>query len=244
MHYGGYLMEFPAWRSFSETHRLLLIEDAAHAPAVGEVGSWCDASIFSFFTNKNMTTAEGGMIIMRNAVALDCVRNLRSHGMTTSSLDRHRGHAYSYDIVALGYNYRMDELRAALGLTQLPHLLQWNARRRKLTDHYRQRLAEQLPAITAPFDSSYETAAHLMPILLPEGVQRSHVMDHLRQNGIQSSIHYPPVHGFSYYRERFPGVSLPNTEAYCSRVLTLPLHQALHEYDVDRVVNTLKEAVL
>ena len=137
MHYGGYLVDLPAWRSFSDEKGLIMIEDAAHAPAVGAVGRWSDASAFSFFSNKNMSTAEGGMIIARNASALQRMRHLRSHGMTTDTLTRHRGHAYSYDVTMLGYNYRMDELRAAMGLVQLARLRHWNKRRYELSNCYR-----------------------------------------------------------------------------------------------------------
>lgn len=243
MHFGGYVADLPTWRSFADAHQLRLIEDAAHAPAVAEVGQRADASAFSFFSNKNMSTAEGGMVLARDESMLARVRHLRSHGMTTGTLDRDRGHAYSYDVTALGYNYRMDELRAALGLAQLARLEQWNARRRELSNYYRDRLAEELSDIVVPFGPGWETAAHLLPILLPEHADRARIMEELRQARIQSSIHYPPVHRFSYYRERFPGVSLPNTESFCSRELTLPLHPSLRESDVDRVVAALKSAI-
>ncbi len=240
MHYGGYVADLPAWRSFADAHQLRLIEDAAHAAAVTEVGRRAYASAFFFFSNKNMSTAEGGMVLARDDSVLARVRHLRSHGMTTGTLDRDRGHAYSYDVTELGYNYRMDELRAALGLAQLARLEQWNARRRELSNYYRDRLAEELSDIVVPFAPAWETAAHLLPILLPEHADRARIMEELRQARIQSSIHYPPIHRFSYYRERFPSVSLPNTESFCSRELTLPLHPSLSESDVDRVVATLK----
>lgn len=242
MHYGGYLMDLPEWRNFCNSHELLLIEDAAHAPAVGDVGRCCDASLFSFLSNKNMSTAEGGMVLARDPSVLKRVRRLRSHGMTTNTLDRHRGHAHTYDVTEPGYNYRMDELRAAMGLVQLDRLQGWNRRRRELSNLYRQRVAEQFPDINIPFDSDWKTAAHLMPVLLPKGVDRQSVMESLRQNDVQSSMHYPPVHQFSYYRGRFPSVPLPNTDSFCSRELTLPLHPSLTESDVERVVATLKAA--
>lgn len=240
MHYGGYAADLPAWRSFADAHQLRLIEDAAHAPAVTEVGRQSDASAFSFFSNKNMSTAEGGMVLARDESVLARVRHLRSHGMTTGTLDRDRGHAYSYDVTALGYNYRMDELRAALGLAQLARLEQWNARRCELSNYYRDRLAEELSDVVVPFGRAWETAAHLLPILLPKHADRARIMEELRQARIQSSIHYPPVHRFSYYRQRFPNVSLPNTESFSSRELTLPLHSSLCESNVARVVATLK----
>ena len=243
VHYGGYLVDLSAWRSLSDVKGLVLIEDAAHAPAVGTVGCWSDASGFSFFSNKNMSTAEGGMGIARNASVLERIRHLRAHGMTTDTLTRHRGHAYSYDVTMLGYNYRMDELRAAMGLVQLARLPQWNKRRCELTNSYRQSLAVHIPEVIIPFDQTHETAAHLMPVLLPAGVSRQKIMDQLRDAGIQSSIHYPPIHHFSYYRERFPGVMLPKTEEFCTRELTLPLHPSLTENDVERVVESLRKAI-
>lgn len=239
MHYGGYLLDLPSWRSFCDERGIALVEDAAHSPAVGEVGRWGDVSAFSFFTNKNMTTAEGGMVFAKDAEVLERMRRLRAHGMTTGTLERHRGHAYSYDVTMLGYNYRMNELQAAMGLVQLARIHVWNAKRRELSIHYRELLAQRTPSVVIPFSSGQVTAAHLMPILLPDGRYRQSVMDGLREAGIQSSIHYPPAHTFSLYREKFPGISLPDTEEYCSRELTLPLHPALENSDVERVVDGL-----
>jgi dTDP-4-amino-4,6-dideoxygalactose transaminase len=243
MHYGGYPVDLEAWRSFSDINGLRLIEDAAHAPGVGAVGRLSDASAFSFFSNKNMTTAEGGIITSRDATVLERIRHLRSHGMTTDTLVRHRGHAYSYDVTMLGYNYRMDELRAAIGSVQLTHLPHWNKRRYELTNLYRHMLADQIPEVVIPFDPTHETAGHLMPILLPTGTDRQEIMNHLRDEGIQSSIHYPPIHHFSHYVERFPGVMLPKTEKFSASELTLPLHPALTEHDGERVVKSLRKAI-
>jgi dTDP-4-amino-4,6-dideoxygalactose transaminase len=242
MHYGGYLMNLPLWRSFADQRGLVLIEDAAHAPGVGEVGRWGDASAFSFFANKNMTTAEGGMILAHDPSVLERIRQMRSHGMTMGTLDRHRGHAYSYDVTMLGYNYRMDELRAAMGLTQLKKLPLRNARRWILSDYYRGKL-RTIPEIVVPFAEDHETSAHIMPILLPERVERELVMKSLREAGIQTSIHYPPVHQFSYYRQHASGVTLPITEAFSAREITLPLYPDLSEKDIDRVVNALRLAL-
>jgi dTDP-4-amino-4,6-dideoxygalactose transaminase len=202
-----------------------------------------DVAAFSFFSNKNITTAEGGMVIAQDPVLLEQIRSLRSHGMTTGMLDRNMGHAYSYDVTLLGYNYRMDELRAAMGLSQLAHLVAWNAKRRDLTKTYRRLLSEYCSEVTVPFDSQRISAAHLMPVLLPEAANRQEVMAKLRASNIQSSIHYPPVHGFSYYRQRFPGIQLKETERFCARELTLPLHPGLDESDVNRVASALADAV-
>lgn len=243
MHYGGYLVDLHKWRSFADHKGILLIEDAAHSPGIGDVGRYSDAAVFSFFTNKNMTTAEGGMVLARETSLLERLRGLRSHGMTSLTLDRHRGHAYSYDVTMLGYNYRMDELRAAMGLAQLTHLKEWNKKRHNLSHSYRRILSTLIPEVIVPFGQNHETVAHLMPILVPSGVNRHEVMIQLRKAGIQSSIHYPPIHFFSYYRERFPGVILPKTEEFCDRELTLPLHPSLAEDQVKLIVESLQKAL-
>jgi len=243
MHYGGYGVDLPRWREFCDKRRIRLFEDAAHAPGLPLAGRLSDASAFSFFANKNMSTAEGGMVLSPDADILEIVKRLRGHGMTTDTMVRHRGHAYSYDVTALGYNYRLDELRAGVGLVQLGHLAEWNGKRKALSLDYRCRLASEVPAIRVPFNDAYPTTAHLMPVLLPDGGRREAVMDSLRRDGIQSSIHYPPVHLFSYYRTRFAKFSLPMTEEFCRRELSLPLHPGLTGDDVARVVGRLRDAL-
>lgn len=243
MHYAGYVADLHAWRKFSDDHNLMLIEDAAHAPGAEKVGRLSNASAFSFFTNKNMTTAEGGMVIGYDPSVLQRIRYQRSHGMTTGTLDRQRGHAHAYDVIMLGYNYRMDELRAAIGMVQLARLKQWNKQRHELTKFYRKSLADHIPDIIIPFNETYRTVAHLMPILLPENVDRKNIMCQLRDAGIQSSIHYPPAHLFSFYAKRFPNLSLPKTEEFSARELTLPLHPSLKEDDINKVVKALKIAI-
>jgi len=243
MHYGGYTVDVRRWRGFCDARGMRLIEDAAHAPGVPGVGRLSDASAFSFFANKNMSTAEGGMVLSPDEDVLSALRHMRGHGMTSDTLVRHRGHAYSYDVTMLGYNYRLDELRAAVGLVQLRHLPEWNRKRNALTQAYRERLASEAPSVLVPFGEGHLTAAHLMPVLLPGNCRREGIMDSLRRSGIQSSIHYPPVHSFSYYRRLYPGIVLPKTEEFCRRELSLPVHPALEEADVDRVVTHLREAL-
>jgi len=242
MHYGGYGMDLPAWRAFTDTHGLLLVEDAAHsAGAAYPVGQHSAAAAFSFFTNKNMTTAEGGMVLVADEERRDRVRYLRAHGMTASTLDRDRGRAVGYDVLEPGHNFRIDELRGALGVVQLPRLPKWNARRRALTARYRAALAAELPQVTVPFAADHSTTAHLMAVLLPAGTDRTAVMAALRAAGVQSSVHYPPVHLFTAYRDS--SGPLPRTEEFADRQLTLPLHPALSDADADTVVAALAAAL-
>ena len=177
MHYGGFAVDLAAWRRFADEHGLLLFEDAAHvAGLTGATGISSDAAAFSFFTNKNMTTAEGGMVVAADEARRERVRLLRSHAMTASTLDRDRGRAVGYDVVACGYNFRMDELRAALGLVQIERLPAWNRTRVELMARYRELLAERLPKACVPFDAHHLTSGHIMPIVLPEGRDRAAIM--------------------------------------------------------------------
>ncbi len=239
MHYGGYLADMAEWSKFAKDHGIWLIEDAAHTAGLGGVGVNSHAAAFSFFSNKNMTTAEGGMVVSPSAELLSSVRNLRSHGMTTGTIERHQGRADSYDVTHLGYNYRMDEIRAALGLCQLSNLNTWNGERRELSHYYRDRITGSGSELIVPFSHDHPTAGHLCTVLLPADADRAVIMKRMRDSGVQTSIHYPPVHRFSYYRSRFPDISLPVTEDFAQRVLTLPLHPAMTIRDVDYVVDQL-----
>ena len=243
MHYAGYLVDGDIWRDFARTRGLLLIEDAAHAAGLDRSAGFGDAAVFSFFGNKNMTTGEGGMVIARKQDVLDKVKQMRSHGMTSLTLQRLYGRTLTYDVAMLGYNYRMDELRAAIGLVQLGHLKDWNEKRGKLTGAYRRLLGMYCPDVSVPFSMPRLSAFHILPVILPESADRQRVADRMRDAGIQTSVHYPPIHRFSWYQNRFPWVLLPKTEEFCRRELTLPLHPRLEERDVERVVCVLAEAL-
>jgi dTDP-4-amino-4,6-dideoxygalactose transaminase len=237
MHYGGWPCPMQEWRAFANAHGLALLADAAHAPGLVDAVAGADAAVFSFYGNKNMTTAEGGMVLTGDEALAEQIRRLRSHGMTSLTWDRHAGHAFSYDVVDLGFNYRLDELRAALGLAQLERLPEWNKRRAKLLARYRQGFSAADRGITLPFPPDAPTAAHLCPVLLPAGTERPALMAALRAVGIHSSIHYPPIHQFSLYRDRFGAQRLPRTETFAARELSLPLHPGLELADIDRVVD-------
>jgi dTDP-4-amino-4,6-dideoxygalactose transaminase len=244
MHYGGFAVDLAGWRRFADAHGLLLFEDAAHvAGLTGATGVGSDAAAYSFFTNKNMTTAEGGMVVAADPARRERARLLRSHAMTATTLDRDRGRAVGYDVVACGYNFRMDELRAALGLVQIERLPAWNRTRVELMGHYRSLLADQAPEVRVPFEPQHLTSGHIMPIILPERSDRAAIMASMRAARVQTSVHYPAIHQFTYYRDLLGDLRLPHTEDFSSRELTLPLHPALAPADIERVVATLSAAV-
>ncbi|PKN92338.1 MAG: DegT/DnrJ/EryC1/StrS aminotransferase [Chloroflexi bacterium HGW-Chloroflexi-6] len=247
MHYGGYACDMPAFRALANKYHLKLIEDAAHAPGAAldgsRAGSWGQVAAFSFFSNKNLATGEGGMLTTDDDEIAAYLRRLRSHGMTTLTWDRHRGHAWSYDVTDLGYNYRPSEMLSALGLVQLAKLDANNQRRRELTAAYHELLAELAPQVGVPFaDHPGAPACHIMPVLLPEGSHRPDFMDAMKTRGIQTSIHYPPIPEFTAYRATAGGLDgLPVTRAVSSREVTLPLYSRMTQDDVREVVQSISE---
>ncbi len=249
VHYAGYPCQMEAIRAIARRHNLAVIEDAAHAPGARlngrALGVWGDVGCFSFFSNKNLATGEGGMLTTDRDDLADKLRVLRSHGMTSLTWDRHQGHAYSYDVVGLGYNYRIDEIRAALGVAQLHKLAFNNERRGQLTRLYWEALdgCLEMPFQMLASQPGVEPVYHIFPALLPEGADRVQFIDALRSQGIQTSIHYPPIHTFSYYRERYPGLSLPRTEALAGREVTLPLYPTMSAGDLEAVTGAVRGAL-
>jgi len=244
MHYGGYPCRMDRLMEIARRNGLAVIEDAAHAPGASLqgkfLGTWGDVGCFSFFSNKNLATGEGGMLVTDRQDVADRARLLRSHGMTTLTWERHHGHAHTYDVIALGYNYRMDEMRAALGLVQLQKLADNNAHRRRITRYYWQELEHS--GLILPFRGAEgQSACHLFPILLPEGFDREAFMHRLREFGVQTSIHYPPIHRFRYYRDLYSEVNLPITENAAARQVSLPLYASMSEEQVGIVISGIKE---
>jgi dTDP-4-amino-4,6-dideoxygalactose transaminase len=239
VHYGGYPCDMDAINSLARQYGLKIIEDCAHAPGAKYysqggpklVGTLGDVGCFSFFSNKNMTTGEGGMVVTADDEVAEKIKHTRAHGMTSLTWDRHKGHSFSYDVVAKGYNFRIDEMRGALGIIQLRRLVEMNERRRQLTRQYMDRFLDLEDAIEVPFAGfSGESVHHLFPILLKDGDQRTSFMSAMAAQGIQTSIHYPPVTKFSFYKGLFPpgyDHKLPYTLNVAAREVTLPLFPSM-----------------
>jgi dTDP-4-amino-4,6-dideoxygalactose transaminase len=239
----------PAILALARQHDLAVIEDAAHASGAWlegrALGTWGRVGCYSFFSNKNMTTGEGGMLVTDEDALADQLRSLRSHGMTSMTWDRHKGHAWSYDVSALGYNYRIDEIRSAIGRVQLAKLKDFNAGRARVAAWYGEALQELVPALGIPFQSHRgESCHHIYPVLLPVGADRLAFMESMKSQQIQTSIHYPPIHTFSAYRDLRPAEgALPVTEEVARREVTLPLYPAMTEADVLAVAQAVQKAL-
>jgi dTDP-4-amino-4,6-dideoxygalactose transaminase len=243
MHYGGFACQMDEIMEIANRHEIPVIEDAAHAPGsmyknrfLGAIG---DISCFSFFSNKNISTGEGGMICTNNYDYANYIKIIRSHGMTSATLDRHHGHAYSYDVTDLGYNYRIDEIHAALARCQLKKLETGNERRRRAATHYKDALSK-IDRINIPFcNYCFPANYHIFPILLDESIDRNNLMIFLREKGIQTSIHYPPIHRFSFYQKIFDIQNLPLTESVAQHELTLPMYADITNEKIDFIIEAL-----
>ena len=234
VHYAGIPADMQAINNLAAAHGLWVVEDAAHAPgarfAGQPCGSWSEAGCFSFFGNKNITTAEGGMVTTSNPELARRMRLLRSHGMTVNSWDRDKGRPGQYDVMEFGFNFRFDDLRAGLGLAQLAKLDRFNKRRHEIVDLYNQAFMDSGSDLILPFASIQklkEPSYHIYPVIFPSRQERDSMEELLRLAGIQTSIHYRPIHQFKAFTDLNARVSLPVTEDFASRELTLPLYTSM-----------------
>jgi dTDP-4-amino-4,6-dideoxygalactose transaminase len=252
MHYGGYPCRMSPISNVCDKHGIPIIEDACHAigaqyldiehkfPHGKMVGNLSAIACFSFFSNKNLVTGEGGMVVTNNEDYAAKIKLLRSHGMTTLTWERHKGHASSYNVIAHGYNYRFDEIRAALGRVQLRKLANNNKRREKAVRLYHQKLSE-ISGWSTPF-SSYtgDSSYHLMTLLAPNSKSREQIALTLKSFGIQTSFHYPCITKFKAF-STFENNNLPLSHHFANRVITLPLFPMISEFQIEQICSLICE---
>lgn len=247
VHFAGYPCDMDEIVALCKEKNIALIEDVAHAPGAKYKGQSCgtigDFGCFSFFTNKNLSVGEGGMIVTKDTELAQQLKYLRSHGMTALTLDRHKGRAITYDVARSGLNYRIDEMRAALGLVQLEKLANANAQRKLLVERYVS-LLKDTKGLSIPFLNleNIEPVYHIFPILLDKDIDRVKLIGMLKEDGIQSSIHYPAFKTFTAFKDIGLNDS-PIAEDIANRELTLPLYPIMTMAEVDLVVNSLKNAL-
>jgi dTDP-4-amino-4,6-dideoxygalactose transaminase len=248
VHFAGYAAAADRLRELCDARGIALIEDVAHAPSATldgrKLGTWGVAGAFSFFSNKVLSVGEGGLLCTDSDEVAAFARSRRSHAMTSGTWDRHSGRTDTYDVVGLGFNYRLDEPRSALLLSRLNRLEADIVRRRELTLRYRG-LLSQVEGIVVPFTDEEvpSSSCYVIPIMLERDGSQAEVSSALRELGIQTSIFYPSIHRFSAYRERYPDVSLPITELASRTELTLPFYPHMTHDDQDRVAEALAEVI-
>ena len=247
MHYGGFACDMDRIVDLASKYNLKVIEDACHGPMSEykgrKLGTIGDIGCFSFFSNKNISTGEGGMLVTGSRDHYEKARLLRSHGMTSMSYERSKGHSTTYDVVDLGYNYRMDDIRSALGLAQLAKLPEDLSRRSLIRGWYVDQLGS-LKGLIIPFKTFTDFSSNYIFTVVLENSdfqKRDKVRNLLAENGIQTSVHYPAVHRFSIYKE-FKAV-LPHTEYVADNLITLPMYSSLTEEQVDYISETLRKVL-
>jgi dTDP-4-amino-4,6-dideoxygalactose transaminase len=255
VHYAGLAVDMLAVLDIARKHGLRVVEDAAHAlpttlekELIGTLGS--DATVFSFYANKTMTTGEGGMLVTRNAELAKRAKVMRLHGMNRDAFDRFTAKVPSwyYEIVAPGFKYNLTDIAAALGLHQLKRLPAFQARREQIAAAYDAAFAD-LPLILPPQAPEGDTHSwHLYVLRLADdcAVERDVFIERMYAKGIGCSVHYIPLHLHPYWRDRY-GLTpeqFPHSQKAYERMLSIPLYTAMTDADVQRVIAAVREIAL
>ncbi len=239
--------------AYARSRGLRVLEDAALAIGMHDDGAWAgaraDAAVFSFYATKNVTSAEGGMLVTNDDAIADRVRTLALHGMDKDAWRRYeRGGAWRYDVVERGYKYNMPDMAAALGLAQLGRLDEMQRRRETLAARFIEGLRD-VPGVTpGALGSMGPRDRHswcVFPVLVDEaaaGVSRDELIERLRACNIGTSVHYIPSHLFTAYRKRRTA-PLPVTEREWLKLISLPLYPGMTDADADDVLCALRESV-
>jgi dTDP-4-amino-4,6-dideoxygalactose transaminase len=254
VHYGGRAAEMAALLDIARRHRLKVVEDAAHAlpttcggQLVGTLAS--DATVFSFYANKTITTGEGGMLVTRDDALARRAKVMRLHGMNRDAFDRFTASvpSWTYEIVAPGFKYNLTDIAAALGLQQLKKAHAFQQRRAAIAAAYDAGFAA-LPLLTPPPPAPGDRHAwHLYPVRLADGagIARDRFIERLFEMGIGCSVHYIPLHLHPYWRERYrlqPG-QFPHSQRAYERMASLPIYTRMSDADVQRVIDAVRAAL-
>ncbi|MCL2872992.1 MAG: UDP-4-amino-4-deoxy-L-arabinose aminotransferase [Betaproteobacteria bacterium] len=249
VHYAGAPLDIDAIAAVAREHRIPIIEDAAHAVGARYKDRWIGSrstAIFSFHAIKNMTCAEGGLIVTDDDALADQMRCLKFHGLGVDAFDREQqGRKPQAEVVTPGFKYNLTDIQAALALVQLRRLPELNARRAELANLYLEQLRglpfKPLQAPTYP----HQHAWHLFIVRTDprdcKGLTRDALMSGLKERGIGTGLHFRATHTQKYYRERYPHLSLPNSEWNSARICSLPLFPDMQDSDVERVVSAMRD---
>ena len=249
VHLAGKICKMTQIKKIAKKNNLLLIEDCAHAIGTKlndkHAGTFGSVGCFSFYPTKNFTTIEGGMVITNSKRIAEYITSARSHGLTRSLADRYsKGKPWDYDIINPGFNYRLDEIRASLGLNQLKRINQLNSKRFLASKYYSKRLEEIPEIITPEIFRKKEHTYHLYIIRIKHefGQNRDEVFKELKKAGIQVSLHYKPLHRFSAYKHLTKTYGkLDNSEQIYKESLSLPLYPSISKKQQDLVINNIKK---
>ncbi len=250
VHLAGQPCDLQPMLELAASHNIRIIDDAAHAIGSSyhgkKIGSWCDATAFSFYATKNITTGEGGMLSSTHAELMDKARPLSLHGLSKDAWKRYSAEGFQHYLVdAPGFKYNMNDLQAALGIEQLKKCDVLTQRRREKVEYYQQGL-KNLPLAFQREIPDIENSYHLMPVILKTAelnISRDQVLEQLHAAGIGCAVHFIPVHFHPYYHRtlKLSDEELPNANRIGRQLLSLPLYPDLSQQDQERVIETLSQ---
>jgi len=244
--YAGHPCDWDALREVADRHGISLVADACHASGAEykgrKTGTLADLTVFSFHPVKHIATGEGGMVVTNDPALAERIRTFRGHGITSDFRSREEAGAWHYEMVDLGFNYRLTDIQSALGISQMRKLDSFLARRREIADIYGRAFADT-PVMPLEIRENRSHAYHLYVVRVPE---RDRVFAALREAGIGVNVHYIPVHLHPYYRENLgTGEGLcPVAEDAYREILSLPMFPAMIDEDVDMVISQTLKAVV
>ena len=251
VHIAGVPCDMDALLEICKSQNLALIDDAAHAIPTDykdrRIGSIGDLSVFSFYANKNLTSAEGGMITTNSDEYAEIIKPMRLHGLNKDSWARQSNRSvWHYQVDSQGYKYNMTDIQAAMGLCQLMKLNKQIEVRGKYIQIYQERLGKIPEIVTPPGETHHRHSWHLYIIQLRTDqlkISRDDFVEAMRDANIECSVHYIPLHLFSYYQKRYGyrEGDFPCAETAFERVVSLPLHMDLTVDDVHTVVDTIRD---
>ncbi len=246
--YAGQPADYDALYAIARSRNIAIVADACHAPGAtykGRMaGTLADISCFSFHPVKHLTTCEGGMTLTDNRDYAAHMRRFRNHGIDSDHRKRDAEGTFAYDMIELGYNYRLPDVQCALGLAQLERLPHWVARRRTVAAWYEEALAGITHVCPLRVHADRTNAHHLYVVRLDLSrlnIDRARAFSYLRENRIGANVHYAPVYLHSFYQGRGYRAGLcPVAEKTYQEILTLPMFPAMAQGDVARVANVLR----
>ena len=247
VHIYGQVCNIEEILDLAKDHNLKVVEDCAHAVGTfhksKHVGTLGNAGCFSFYPTKNITTAEGGMVTTNSKEIAEKVRQLRSHGMTKSLKSRYSSeYPWVFDIVEPGYNYRLDEIRSALGITQLKRIKKINELRKKASLYYHKNL-QNTPGIILPDmvnDKTHSYHLYTIRVTKPFRLSRNQLYKKLKDNGIRTTVYWMPIHEYSAYHKFAKKSNVINTSKIYDEILALPLFPNISKKHQDAVIKVIK----
>jgi len=247
VHIYGQVCNIEEILDIAKDNNLKVIEDCAHAVGTfhksKHVGTLGNTGCFSFYPTKNITTAEGGMVITNSEKIAVKVRHLRSHGMTKSLKSRYSSeYPWIFDIKQSGYNYRLDEIRAALGITQLKRIKKINGLRKKASSYYNKNL-QNIPGIILPDmvnDKTHSYHLYTIRVTKPYKLSRNQLFKKLKDNGIRTTVYWMPIHKYTAYRKFVKTSNILNTTKIYDEILALPLFPNISKKHQDAVIRVIK----